>query len=118
MMGGFVYAVWSNPISAGYAKTGACVGGNRKLDARFCVKGFQELTGRNASAPTAQLLIIRAIVAVIAYRKWNFREMGVPRAFLRLVPLKRDAYAKLPDGQKWRHILEDDEAAVWGEYLL
>ena len=35
---------------------------------------------------------------VIAYRKWNFRVMGVARAFVMSEPLERDAYAQLPRG--------------------
>ena len=76
-VGGFVCAVVNKPIPAGYAKTGAYVDENRKLDSRFRVKGFQEFEGTNASAPTVQLQIIGVVLAVIAYQKWNIREMGV-----------------------------------------
>ena len=69
-----------------------------KLDARFCVKGFQELVEANAASPTAQLQSIRIALAVIAYRKWNFRAVDVSRAFLRSKPLERNTYVKLPEG--------------------
>ena len=52
----------------------------------------------NASGPTVQLQIIMAVLDVIAYRKWNFRAIGVSRAFLMSGPLKRDNYAMLPGG--------------------
>ena len=66
----------NKPIYAGYAKTGADVGGNRKLDSGFRVKGFQELAETNASEPTVQLLSIRVVLDVIARRKWDFRAIG------------------------------------------
>ena len=91
-------AVGDKPISDGYAKTGAYFGENRKVGAVFCVKFFQELSETNASVPTVQLQSIRAVLAVIAYRKWDFRAVGVSGAFLRSGHLKRDAYATLPDG--------------------
>ena len=96
--GRFAYAVKSNPISAGHTKTGTYVDENRKLDAILCVKGLGKFAEANASAPTAQLQIIRVALAVIAYRMWDFRAMGVARSFLRSGPLKRDAYARLPGG--------------------
>ena len=96
--GGFAYSVGNKPISAGHAKTGACVDENLKLDASFCVNGFQEFAAPNASAPTVQVQRIRAALAVIAYRKRNFRAMGVSRAFSTSGPLKRDTYARLPSG--------------------
>ena len=84
-------------ISAGHKKkTGAYVDENRKLDARFCVEVFQEFAESNASAPTVQLQRIRLCLAAISYRKWDFRVMGVLRAFLRSEPLKRDTYVQLP----------------------
>ena len=57
--------------SAGHTETGAYVGGNRELDAGFCVKWGPGVVGANASAPTVQLQRIRAVLGVIAYRKWN-----------------------------------------------
>ena len=53
--------------------------------------------GTNASAPTVQLQRIRVVLAVIAYRRWNFRAVDVSRAFLRSEALKRDTYLELPD---------------------
>ena len=85
----------NKPISADRKKTGAYVGENRKLDAGFCVKGFREFAEPNASAPTVQLQSIRMCVAVISYRKWNFRVIDVSRAFLRSEPLEREAYVQL-----------------------
>ena len=64
--------------------------------------------------PTVQLQIIRVILAVIAYRKWNVRAMEVPTSFLRSVPLKRDTYSKLPEGGG-KHSMAADEATVWDE---
>ena len=55
----FLYTMGNRPFSAGHKKAGAYVDENRKLDARFCVKGFQEFAGPNASAPTVQLQSIR-----------------------------------------------------------
>ena len=77
------YIAENKPTPAGYATTGAYVGGNRKLHAGFRVKGFQEFAETNASAPTVQLQRIRVALAVFAYRKWNSRTMDVPRAFPR-----------------------------------
>ena len=79
--GRFVYAAENKPISSDHAQTGAYVGENRKIDARFRVKRFQEFVETNASAPTAQLQRIRVALSVIAYRKRNFRAMDVSRAF-------------------------------------
>ena len=73
----FVYTMENKPISSGRTKTGAYVDENRKSGARFCVKGRQEFAEPNASAPTVQLQSIRMCLAVIAYRKWNFRVMDV-----------------------------------------
>ena len=95
--GRFVYTRENKPISDGHTKTGACVEENRKLDSRFRVKCFQEFVKTNESAPTAQLQIVRLLLAVIGYRKWNFRAVDVSRAFLRSVASKRDTFAKLPD---------------------
>ena len=102
-----MYTIKNKPLSAGYGKTGAYLGENRKLDARFCVKGFQELVEANAAAPTVQLQSIRIALAVIAYRGWNFRVMDVSRAFLMSKPLERNTYAKLPDGA-------DQDNVAWG----
>ena len=53
----------------------------------------------NASALSVQLQIIRVVLAVIAYRVWNFRAMDVSRAFSGgSGRLKRDAYVDLPEG--------------------
>ena len=57
--GRFVYTMGNKPIAAGRKKTGAYVGTNRKLDARFCVKVRREFVESNASAPTVQLQIMR-----------------------------------------------------------
>ena len=95
--GRFVYTIKNKPLSAGYGKTGAYLDENRKLDAGFCVEGFQELVEANAAAPTVQLQSIRIALAVIAYRRWNFRVVDVSRAFLRSKPLVRNTYAKLPE---------------------
>ena len=127
--GRFVYAAKDKPISAGRAKTGAYVGENRKLDARFFVKCPHEFVEKNAPAPTVQLQIIRVFLSLIAYRKWNFRAMGVSRAFSMYGALKsetyatyghlkRETYAKLPDGEKRKCSSEAIETAVWDEYSL
>ena len=79
--GRFVSAVGNKPISAGHTKTSAYVDENRKLDAILRVKGFREILDANASAPTVQLQSIRSVLAVIAYRRWDFRAMDVSRAF-------------------------------------
>ena len=94
--GRFVYTMGNKPIAAGRKKTGAEVGENRKLEARFCAKGFREFAESNASAPTVQLQSIRLRLAVIAYRKRNFRVMDVSGAFSRSGHLRRDTYVKLP----------------------
>ena len=60
--------------------------------------------GKNAASPTVQLQSIRIVLAVIAYRKWNFRVMGVSRAFLRSEPLGRDTYVKLPEGVEQENV--------------
>ena len=77
IVGRFVYAVGNKPISAGRAKTGACVDRNRKLDAVFRVKGFREFSETNESAPTVLLQSIWPVLDVIAYRMWDFRAMDV-----------------------------------------
>ena len=88
----------NKPISAGHTKTSAYVEENRKLDARFRAKGSQEFSETNASAPTVQLQSIMSVLAVVAYRMWNFRAMDVSRAFRGPGALKRDAYARPPEG--------------------
>ena len=79
--GRFVYAVANKPISDCYTKSGAYAGAYRKLDARFRVKGFQEFAETNASPPTVQLQRIRAVLALIANRRWNFRAVDVSISF-------------------------------------
>ena len=96
--GRFAYAMANKPNSVGHKKTGSCVGENRKLDARFFVKGIREFAESTTSSPSVQLQSIRLRLAVIAYRKWNFRAMDVSRAFLTAEPLGRDTYVKLPQG--------------------
>ena len=112
--GGFVYAVGNKPISGGHAKTCAHVGENRKLDAGFCVNGFQECVETNASAPTAQLQRIRAALALIACRKWNFRVIDVSWAFLGSVPLHRETYARLPGGVEKGNIARELLKPLYG----
>ena len=104
----------NKPIPAGHAKTGTYVGEGRKLDAIFCVSGFQEFVETNASAPTVKLQIIRAVAAVIAYRKLNFRAMDAPCAFLMDGHLKREEYAKLPDGVEKENIAPDQLKPLYG----
>ena len=41
--------------------------------------GFQAFAETNASAQTVQLQIIRVVLDIIAYVKWNFRVMDVSR---------------------------------------
>ena len=94
----FVYTVKNKPISAGRRKPVPVLMKNRKLDARFRAKCFQEFAESNASAPTVQLQIIRLCLSLIAYRKWNFRVSDVSRAIPRSEHLKREAYVKLPEG--------------------
>ena len=103
--GRFVYTIKGKPIAAGHKQTGAYIDEDRKLDSRFCVKGFQEFAEPNAAAPTVQLQSIRLCLAVISFRKWDFRAMDVSRAFLRSGPLKRGTYVQLPKG------VEDDRVA-------
>ena len=50
--------------------------------------------GSNASAPTVQLRRIRLFLAVISFRKLEFRVMDVSRGGSE--PLKRDTYVQLP----------------------
>ena len=88
----------NKPISSGHTKTNAYVDENRKSDARFFVIRLQECADQNASPPTVQLQRIRMCLAVIAYRKWNFRVTVVSRAFLMSKPLERNTYANLPEG--------------------
>ena len=92
----FVYAMGNKPISGGHKTTGAYFIENRKLDAGFFVKWFQEFVEANASSQTAQLQSLRMCLAVIAYRMWNFRSVDGSRAFVRSGPLERDAYSQLP----------------------
>ena len=80
--GRLAYAMANKPIATGRKKAGAYVGENRKLDHRFRVKGFRECAESGASAQTVQLQSIRLRLAVIAYRMWEVRAMGVARAFL------------------------------------
>ena len=102
-----MYAMENAPISAGRKKAVSYVDENRKLDARFCVKGFREFVEPNASAPTVQLQRIRLRLAVIAYLKWNFRVMDVSGAFLRSGLLARQAYTKLPRGKEEDNVAWD-----------
>ena len=47
--GRFVYTAKHNPVKDGHARTDAYIYDPRRLDARFCVRGFQEAVGPNAS---------------------------------------------------------------------
>ena len=102
--GRFDYTMRNKPISAGHTKTGAYVGGDRKLDAWFRVKGFREFSETNSSEPSVQLQIICLFLAVIGRRKWGFRATVVSGAFPMSVPLKRDAYSELPDGVEYNNV--------------
>ena len=57
--GRFAYTVGNKSIAAGRKKTGAYVAENRKLDARFCVKGAREFAESDASAKKVQLQSMR-----------------------------------------------------------
>ena len=106
----------NKPIPDGYTKTGPCVGANRKLDAAFFVKCIREFADATASGPTVQLQIIRVLLAVIAYRKWNFRAMDVSMAFLRSVHLKtRHLRETSRRGSRGQYRLEATETTVWDE---
>ena len=94
--GRFVFTIKNKPISVGHKKTGAYLDENRKLDAGFYVKGFREFAESNAYATTVQFQSIRLLLAVIAFRKWDFRAMDVSRAFMRSEPFKRGTYVQLP----------------------
>ena len=72
------------------------MGENRKSGARYRVGGFREFVGLRATAPTAQLPIIRAVLSTIAYRNWDFRATDVSRAFLNSESLGGEAYCKPP----------------------
>ena len=87
-----------------------------KLDARFRVKRFQELAENNASSPTVQLQSIRIASAVAAYRKWNFRAMGVSRAFLTSKHSERNTYVKLPDVAEQEMRPGNYKTPVWSKY--
>ena len=76
-----VYTVKNKLIAAGHTKTGAYVAENSKLDSRFRVKGFQEFVETNSSAPTVQLQRIRMFLAVIGYRRRNFRAIDIQEPF-------------------------------------
>ena len=69
--GRFVYTTKQKPSGEGHTKTEAYVDDQRRLDSRSCVKGFQEASGANVHAPTAQLQSSRAPLSEIAFRKWN-----------------------------------------------
>ena len=105
--GRFVYTIRNKPIAADHKRTGDYLDENRKLDARFCAKCFQEFVETNTSSPMVQLQIIRLCLAVIAYRRWDFRVMDISMALLRSAPLKWDTYAQLQKG------VEGDKVA-WG----
>ena len=81
--GMFAYTINHKPLKAGNVKTDACINNQRGLEARFCVKGFQESICTTASCPTAQLQSLRVSLSLIAYREWGFSVMTVPRASLK-----------------------------------
>ena len=58
------------------------------------------------------------VLAVIAYRKWDFRAADVSMAFLRSGPLKRETYAELPDRVDGKRRLGVPETIVRDEYRL
>ena len=96
--GRFAYTIKNKPIAAGRKKTGPYLDGNRKLDARFCVDGFRKFAEPNASALTVQLRSIRLRLAVISFRKWGFRAMDVPRAFLRSKHVRGELTSNYQEG--------------------
>ena len=57
---------------------------------------FREFVVTNDEAPKVQLQRTRAWIAVISFRKWNFRANDASRAFLKSVPLGRETYADPP----------------------
>ena len=106
----------NKPIPAGYSETGAYFDENRKLDVRFCLKCCHAFVETSASPPSVQLQSIRVVLAVIAYRKWNFRAMDVSMAFLRSVHLKtRHLRETSRRGSRGQYRLEATETTVWDE---
>ena len=68
----------------------------RSLDPRSCARGVREAVGTKASAATSQLRSFRVFLAVVSYRKWGLKVIGVSRAFLKSQPAGRWVYEGAP----------------------
>ena len=77
----FLYTIKHKPPKAGHVKSESYIDNERRLDARFLLKVYQVDNGANDSTPTSQLRSLRAFLAAISYRKWNFRAMDVIERF-------------------------------------
>ena len=81
--GKFAYAIKHKFVDAGHGKTEACIDNERRLDSRFCVKGFREAIGENDAARASQFRGLGVLIEAISCRKMNFRVAVVSRAFLK-----------------------------------
>ena len=81
------------------------IGSGRRLGARFCAIGYLEGAGVNASERTSHFRSFRVLLSIIAYTKWNFREMDVSRAFVKTKPLAGNIYVAPPYFRKQTRIL-------------
>ena len=103
--GRFVYAMKHNPLKAAPTKTEAYTDDQRWRDALLGVEVFQESSGGGGFFANSTIKSLIVLLSSIAYRKWNFRVMGVLGAFLQSNPLDRDISAApticggIPDGK-------------------
>ena len=74
--GGFFYEATRKQTKGEYKVTGACIGEERKSDGELLLKRSQEF-GKNPKEPTIQLQSLRGRLAVIAYRKWDFKTLAL-----------------------------------------
>ena len=70
----FAHEVVRKQTKEEYKVTGACIDEERKLEAKFLLKGSQ---GKENSAKETkiQLQSLRGRLSVVAYRKWNFETL-------------------------------------------
>ena len=76
--------------------TGACIDGNRKLDAQLCLGRSQVFVNKNLRTSTVQLQSLRGCLAVIPYRRWNFRTLDVSKASIKQERQGSETYIQFP----------------------
>ena len=76
--------------------TGSCIDEERKLEAKLLLKGSQGFKRNPPKEPKIQLQSLRGCLAVIAYRKWDFKTSVLEKKFPNISNRTVVTYVKYP----------------------